>query len=70
MWKTTLSASSTMVACQARFFRRRRACDSSSSIRPMMTSAVRLMLVSVPGVISVSRCRRRSYSPGLAPSIT
>ena len=42
-------ASSAATACQARRFRRRSPWASISSISPMMTSAVRVTVVSVPG---------------------
>ena len=43
------NASSAATACQARRFRRRRPCASSSSISPMRTCAVRVTVISVPG---------------------
>ena len=42
-------ASSAITAWKARRFRRRSPCASISSISPMITSAVRMPLVSVPG---------------------
>ena len=57
-WMTMSNASSATTACQARRLRRRRPCASSSSIRPMMTSAVRVTLVSVPGTRWLSLCSR------------
>ncbi len=43
------NASSAATACQARRFRRRSPWASMSSINPMMTSALRVTVVSVPG---------------------
>ena len=48
-WMAMSNASSAATACQARRFLRRRPCASISSISPMMTSALRVAMVSVPG---------------------
>ncbi len=61
-WMVTSNASSAATACQARRFLRRRPCASSSSISPMMTSALRVTLVSVPGTRYLSVCSRSGQS--------
>ncbi len=48
-WMAMSNASSAATACQARRFRRRSPWASISSINPMMTSALRVTVVSVPG---------------------
>jgi hypothetical protein len=48
-WMPMSNASSAATACQARRFRRRSPWASMSSINPMMTSALRATVVSVPG---------------------
>ena len=48
-WMAMSKASSAVTARQARRFRRRSPCASISSISPMMTSALRVTVVSVPG---------------------
>ena len=48
-WMPMSKASSAATACQARRFRRRSPWASMSSINPMMTSALRVTVVSVPG---------------------
>ena len=61
-WKAMSNASSTMAACQARRLRRRSPRDSISSIRPTMTSEVRVTLVSVPGTTALNLCSRSCQS--------
>src|SRR5581483_2787838 len=51
-------ASSPVTACHARRLRRRRPCANMISSRPMITSAVWLTLVSVPGTIARTSCSR------------
>ena len=57
-WMTTLMASRTVTACQARRLRLRRPYESITSTRPMMMSATRVRLPSPNGVTSAIRCSR------------
>ncbi len=60
---TMSNASSATTACQARRFRRRSPRASISSSRPMITSEVRVTLVSVPGTTALTLCQLLRASP-------
>ena len=53
---TMFNTSRLSTACHARRLRRRRPCASSTSISPMITSALRVTLVSVPGTKALTLC--------------